>query len=304
MTFRILPLALVAMLLAGCGDSTTAPGTTASGEDLSEMNAFEQLAYALGFEAAQGVKADSASFKFFEFDTFEEGFRDGLESDSTRLAYLFGYEMGNRLGQDTTANLDAEIFLRAFRAGLDRDSSGFTDEDLQRISTTVQDSISMRQMRQQAVTDTSVARRLSEMGTNATAARTYLAGIEGGEGITKTESGLLYSVQETGTGASPTSADMVRVNYVGKLADGSIFDQSTDGTAQFALAQVAPGFREGVMGMKVGGKRTLYLPPALGYGQQGTPGGPIPPNAALVFEVELLDVQSMQAQPQMQLPPQ
>ncbi|OZC02345.1 FKBP-type peptidyl-prolyl cis-trans isomerase [Rubricoccus marinus] len=304
MTFRILPFALAALLVVGvgCGDNATTGG--ASGDDLSEMNAFEQLAYALGFEAAQGVKADSASFKFFEFATFEEGFRDGLNADSSRLAYLFGYEMGNRLGRDTTANLDAEIFLRAFRAGLDSDSSGLSDEDLQRISTTVQDSISIRQLRQQALTDTSAQRMLRDMGTNAAAATRFLGEVAGRSGVTKTSSGLLYTVEETGSGASPSAADMVVVNYVGKLADGTIFDQSTDGTATFALAQVAPGFREGVMGMKVGGKRTLYLPPDLGYGQQGTPGGPIPPNAALVFEVELLDVQPMQQNMQMQLPPQ
>lgn len=290
MTSRFLALALIAALAVGCGDSeSTSTGATAPGD----MDEFETLAYAAGFQAAQGVKADSASFKFFEFSTFEEGFRDGLAQDSARVAYLFGYELGNRIASDTVSGLDAERFLAGFRLGLEQDSSGIPDEELQRISGVVQDSISMRQLRARAATDTSAAAQLRRIRENAGTAQTFLAEVAQRDGIVETGSGLLYSVEEEGTGESPQNpTDVVVVNYVGKLADGTVFDQSTDGTGMLGLSEVAEGFREGVADMKVGGKRTLYIPPALAFGQQGL--GPIPPNAALVFEVELLDVMTLQ----------
>ena len=151
----------------------------------------------------------------------------------------------------------------------------------------------MRQLRARAATDTSAAAQLRRIRENAGTAQAFLAEVAQRDGIVETGSGLLYSVEEEGTGESPQNpTDVVVVNYVGKLADGTVFDQSTDGTGMLGLSQVAEGFREGVEDMKVGGKRTLYIPPALAYGQQGL--GPIPPNAALVFEVELLDVMTLQ----------
>lgn len=97
-----------------------------------------------------------------------------------------------------------------------------------------------------------------------------------------------------GTGAEAVDGKTVSVNYTGWLTDGTQFDSSVGREPfQFPLGagRVIPGWDQGVKGMKVGGKRKLTIPPALGYGEQGTPGGPIPPNATLVFEVELLAVQ-------------
>jgi peptidylprolyl isomerase len=98
-----------------------------------------------------------------------------------------------------------------------------------------------------------------------------------------------------GTGASPKPNQTVVVHYTGWLeSDGKKFDSSKDRGEPFQFAigqgQVIKGWDEGVMSMKVGGKRKLIIPPALGYSEQGTPGGPIPPNATLLFEVELLDL--------------
>lgn len=104
--------------------------------------------------------------------------------------------------------------------------------------------------------------------------------------------GLQYVDTVVGTGASPTIDQQVTVNYTGKLAaNGLVFD-STVGKAPitFALKGVIPGFQEGVMGMKVGGKRTVYIPAALGYGDSGTVGGPVPPKADLVFDIELVAI--------------
>lgn len=300
MSFRTPALALAALLLisVGCGDG----GTEAAGDtpNFSEMDEFQTLAYVAGFESAKGLKADSATFAYFKYDTFAEGFRDGLAGDSSRIAYLFGFELGNRIAGDTLSNLDADLFLAGFRSGLERDSSGISDEEMQRITRVVQDSLGLRQLRSAARTDTSAAGQLREINANATASARYLQDIEGQQGVTKTASGVLYKDLEAGSGESPQNeTDVVRLRYRGTLADGTVFDESQDGNAMLGLNQVVEGFREGLMGMKVGGKRMLYIPPALGYGLQGTRDGSVPSNSALTFEVELLDVMTLQeaAQP-------
>jgi peptidylprolyl isomerase len=108
-----------------------------------------------------------------------------------------------------------------------------------------------------------------------------------------TESGLQYEDIVEGTGPSPRTGQSVTVHYVGTLTNGKKFDASRDRNQPFTFTigrgQVIRGWDEGVMSMKVGGKRRLTIPPDLGYGARGA-GGVIPPNATLVFEVELLDV--------------
>lgn len=113
------------------------------------------------------------------------------------------------------------------------------------------------------------------------------------ENPTVTASGLKYVDQVVGTGASPARSQKVTVNYTGKLAaNGKKFDSSLDTgkPAIFALTQVIPGFSEGISTMKVGGKRTVYIPAALGYGAGGY-APVIPANADLIFEIELIAIQ-------------
>jgi len=105
-----------------------------------------------------------------------------------------------------------------------------------------------------------------------------------------TASGLVYRSLKDGAGASPAAVDTVKVHYRGTFADGSEFDSSykRNSPAQFALNGVIPCWTEGLQHMKVGGKAKLTCPAAIAYGPSGR--GPIPPNATLQFEVELLDV--------------
>ena len=109
-----------------------------------------------------------------------------------------------------------------------------------------------------------------------------------------TESGLKYNDFVVGDGPSPETGQTVTVHYTGWLEDGTKFDSSLDRGQPFTfiigMNQVIAGWDEGVATMKVGGKRQLEIPPDLGYGEQGA-GAVIPPNATLIFEVELLDVQ-------------
>ena len=108
--------------------------------------------------------------------------------------------------------------------------------------------------------------------------------------LEKTASGLRYKVLKTGTGTKPTKGTLVTVHYKGELLNGTVFDSSYErnSPAQFTIGQVIPGWNEALLDMKKGEKRLLVIPPELGYGKRGA-GGVIPPNAYLVFEVELID---------------
>ena len=110
---------------------------------------------------------------------------------------------------------------------------------------------------------------------------------------TTTPSGLIIEDVIVGNGAAAAAGQKVKVHYTGWLTNGTKFDSSKDRNDPFVFplgaGNVIKGWDEGVQGMKIGGKRKLTIPPALGYGARGA-GGVIPPNATLVFEVELLGV--------------
>lgn len=108
--------------------------------------------------------------------------------------------------------------------------------------------------------------------------------------IEKLPSGVVVEHIKQGTGPQPTASDVVRVNYRGTLANGTVFDSSDKhgGPATFPLGQVIPCWTQGVQKMKVGGKAKLTCPAATAYGQRGV--GPIPPNSDLTFEIELVGI--------------
>ena len=110
------------------------------------------------------------------------------------------------------------------------------------------------------------------------------------EGVKVTSSGLQYEVLEEGEGKSPSATDVVKCHYEGRLIDGTVFDSSykRGAPSEFALNQVIKGWTEGLQLMKEGSKYRFYIPYYLAYGSRGV--GNIPPYAALIFDVELIEV--------------
>lgn len=121
------------------------------------------------------------------------------------------------------------------------------------------------------------------------------AGTNTATGSSEIEPGKLNAFRlRDGTGSGAKSGDNLTVHYVGALENGQKFDSSRDRGQPFTLTlgagQVIKGWDQGLVGMKVGEIRKLIIPPSLAYGETGTPGGPIPPNATITFEIELLKI--------------
>jgi FKBP-type peptidyl-prolyl cis-trans isomerase FkpA/FKBP-type peptidyl-prolyl cis-trans isomerase FklB len=178
--------------------------------------------------------------------------------------------------------IDVDVVVKALKASLAGEKTLLTNEQAQAIGETFQ-----QQLQQQQVQKMADAAR-----DNATKGEQFLAANAKKPGVQSTASGLEYQVLAAGTGPKPKDTDVVRVNYRGTLLDGTVFDDSAQhgGAATIPLTQVVPGWREGIALMPVGSKYRFWIPAKLGYGEAGTPGGPIPPNATLVFEVELLGI--------------
>jgi peptidylprolyl isomerase/FKBP-type peptidyl-prolyl cis-trans isomerase FklB len=127
---------------------------------------------------------------------------------------------------------------------------------------------------------------------NLRAAEFFLASNAKAEGVRTLPSGVQYKVLKSGppVGESPDRNDLVRVNYEGTLIDGTVFDSSFQSgqPAVFTVGDVVPGWTEALQQMQVGDEWIVYVPPALGYGEQGRPG--IPPNSVMIFRIQLLDI--------------
>jgi FKBP-type peptidyl-prolyl cis-trans isomerase FkpA len=106
---------------------------------------------------------------------------------------------------------------------------------------------------------------------------------------TSTSSGLYYVIDVVGTGVNPTINSTVTVDYLGRLTDGSVFDESDAAGISFPLSGVIEGWQEGIPLFKEGGSGILLIPSALGYGTEGS--GSVPSNAVMVFDINLLEVQ-------------
>lgn len=203
-----------------------------------------------------------------------------LESAEQRLSYGVAQNVAKQM-QSSGLPLDANAFVAGFRDVLEGREARMSEEEIN--------------AELQAFQQKMVAEKQAEMEKVATEndakGKAYLDKNKSREGVVVTDSGLQYEVVEAGDGAKPTAEDTVVVHYSGKLIDGTEFDSSYQRgePVQFGVGQVIPGWTEALQLMPVGSKWKLTIPAELAYGAAGA-GGRIPPNATLLFDVELIDI--------------
>lgn len=203
-----------------------------------------------------------------------------LETDAQKLGYIIGMDIGSSLKQQG-AELDLDSLVDAIRATYNGEPLAMTPEQA---ATIREEYIAKRRAAAETERQTLAA-------TNAAEGDRFLIENRAKEGVIVTDSGLQYKVVEMGDGAKPAATDKVTVNYRGTLLNGEEFDSSyaRNQPVSFQLDQVIPGWTEGLQLMPVGSKFMFFIPPNLAYGPAG--GGPIGPNATLIFEVELLGIE-------------
>lgn len=205
----------------------------------------------------------------------------GLPTEKDQVSYMIGLQMAKSL-EPVKDEIDVDVIAKAIRTSLAGQKPLMDEKQAAQIAEAFGQKMQARH----------VEKMMADAKRNLEEGRTFLAGNAKKPGVKTTASGLQYQVISEGTGPRPKDTDTVRVHYKGTLLDGETFDSSYDRgePATFPLTGVITGWREGLALMPVGSKYRLWVPAALGYGESGTPGGPIGPNATLVFEVELLEI--------------
>ncbi|WP_347330050.1 FKBP-type peptidyl-prolyl cis-trans isomerase [Marinimicrobium locisalis] len=203
-----------------------------------------------------------------------------LETLEEKVNYVFGTNLAENLEQGGVT-IKPEAFAQALRDKRDGNEPKLSEEEMREVMQQFQEQEMARREKEQE----------AEAEANEKEAEAFFAENAEKEGVQETESGLQYKVLEEGEGAKPSADDTVTVHYRGRLLDGTEFDSSydRDQPATFALNSVISGWTEGLQLMPVGSKYELYVPADLAYGPGGN--GPIPPNSALIFEVELLEIE-------------
>jgi FKBP-type peptidyl-prolyl cis-trans isomerase FkpA len=210
------------------------------------------------------------------------GAKPAAAVDRSKVGLLVGSDIGRSLA-DIKAEFDMPMFLAGFKAASDPAGKPLLSEAE---ANAIRSSFSAR------LTADRQARLIVQAQANLKAGEELLAKNKTVKGVFTTPSGLQYMVLRQGNGVRPKPGQRVKVNYEGKLLDGTVFDSSYERgqPAEFSLNQVIAGWTEGVGLMPVGGKYRFWIPANLAYGEKGM-GADIAPNSALTFDVELLGVQ-------------
>jgi FKBP-type peptidyl-prolyl cis-trans isomerase FklB len=198
-----------------------------------------------------------------------------------KLSYALGLGIGQQLAQMGAEGISAEDFAAAIKDVLEGNELKVSHREAQTI---VQDYFQKQEQKLQA-------QRAEAGKTHKEAGEKYLAENAKKDGVITLPSGLQYQVLKEGNGKKPTAKDTVMCHYEGFLIDGTVFDSSIQRgePATFPLQQVIAGWTEGLQLMQEGAKYRFFIPYRLGYGEGGA-GSSIPPFAALIFDVELIQV--------------
>jgi FKBP-type peptidyl-prolyl cis-trans isomerase FklB len=203
-----------------------------------------------------------------------------FSSNKEKISYIIGRDMAANFKKQGI-EVDPEIFLQGFKEAISGAESQLSPEEVQDAMMALQQDMQSRQ--------TSGQSGMAEA--NKQEGEAFLAENKNREGVVTLPSGLQYMVLQEGSGASPGPTDKVTTHYHGTLIDGTVFDSSYERgqPATFPVNGVISGWTEALQNMKEGAKWRLFLPANLAYGAQGA-GGDIGPNAALIFDVELISV--------------
>jgi len=213
------------------------------------------------------------------------GEKQELKTQKDKVSYSLGLDLGTKMKaqmKNQSIDMDPELFSRGMKDAFSGAKPLMTEQEVKDTMSAFQKDMMTRQMER----DKAAGEKNKKEGD------AYLAENMKKEGVKVLPSGLQYKVLKEGTGNTPKATDKVEVNYRGTLIDGTEFDSSykRGQPAMFKVNGVIPGWTEALQLMKEGAKWQLVIPSKIAYGERGTQGGPIGPNATLIFEVELISI--------------
>ena len=202
-----------------------------------------------------------------------------LQNDTEKMSYAMGLNVAEYIVH-TPVDLSPELVLQGLGDALAGTPAISSDEYA-----------SFMRMLHAKIQEASREQAKNQAEKNIREEKEFLAANKQKAGISETPTGLQYEVIQNAEGRKPTRSSKVRVHYTGTLLNGQVFDSSVQRgePAEFGLSQVIPGWTEGLQLMSEGAKYRFFIPARLAYGERGAPGA-IPPNSALIFEVELLKI--------------
>lgn len=258
-------------------------------------NDIDSLSYAFGLARTEGLDSYllSMGIDSTQKKSFIKGFLLGAQKqDPADMAHAAGVQIGNTVAKTWVEQLNQQIFMGDSTQTINLNDmiAGFVAGYMGNVS-------AMDMSAAQALADvkTQTLQKASNervYGKNREDGEKFLAENKTKEGVVTTESGLQYKIITKGNGKIPTAENQVKVNYTGKLIDGTVFDSTENRSepAIFSVGQVISGWTEALTLMPVGSKWELYIPQELAYGERGA-GSSIPPYSTLIFEVELLGIE-------------